>query len=194
MKPLFFALAFVSLFACFACKKTTPVVSPTPQTVTYTPKDIYYYKFTMIDGKPGKLSDYKGKKLMIVNTASFCGNTPQYAKLEALYKQYQSKLVIVGFPCNQFGQQEPGSNVTIQEFCTGTYDVTFPMSQKIDVQGPNQDPIYAWLTTKAMNGVMDSQIAWNFQKYLIDEKGNFVTMFANTMQPDDPSIIAAIEK
>jgi glutathione peroxidase len=196
MKSIFLSFAAATLILTAACTKPdTKLVPPTqPPVVTYTAKEIYHYGFTTLQGKAVKLSDYKGKKLMIVNTASFCGNTPQYEKLEALYAKYMDKLVIVGFPCNQFGQQEPGSNNDIETFCSGTYHVTFPMSQKIDVKGAKQDSIYRWLTLKEMNGKLDSEVAWNFQKYLIDEKGNFVAMFDNAMQPDDPSITAAIEK
>jgi len=156
--------------------------------------DIYDYSFTDIDGKTIKISDYKGKKILFVNVASKCGNTPQYEQLEALSKKYAGRLVILGFPCNQFAFQEPGSKDSIKKFCSLTYGVTFTLSDKIDVKGNNQFPIYTWLTTKKLNGVMDSEVKWNFQKYLIDEKGHFVHMFIPKMKPDDPQIIAAIEK
>ncbi len=196
MKNFVFVMTVFFLITEISCtKQATPDVTSQQQTpIVYTPKEIYYYSYADIDGNTIKVSDFKGKKIMFVNTASYCGNTPQYDKLEALYKKYSSTFVIIGFPCNQFGAQEPGTDSTIKVFCTGIYHVTFPMASKIDVLGPNQHPIYKWLTSKSMNDTMDSQIAWNFQKYLLDEKGKFVAMFSNTMQPDDPSIIAAIEK
>lgn len=193
--PSAFLFILISLASLQACKKTTEAtLTEDPQPIVYTPKDIYYYSFTSLDGHPIKISSFKGKKIMFVNTASFCGNTPQYEKLEKLYKTYGSKLVILGFPCNQFGSQEPGEDGTIKDFCTNTYGVTFPMSTKIDVKGPQRDSIYIWLTEKSMNGVLSSTVDWNFQKYLVDENGKFMEMFSNTMQPDDPKIIAAINK
>ena len=188
-------LAFISMASIQACKKPADTkLNEEPQTNIYSPKEIYHYSFTSLDGDPIKISSYKGKKIMFVNTASFCGNTPQYEKLEKLYKTYSSKLVVLGFPCNQFGDQEPGADGTIKDFCTNTYGVTFPMSTKIDVKGPQRDSIYIWLTEKSMNGVLSSTVDWNFQKYLVDENGKFMEMFSNTMQPDDPKIIAAINK
>lgn len=193
--PSAFLFILITLASLQACKKPADTtLTEDPQPIVYTPKDIYHYSFTSLDGDPIKISGYKGKKIMFVNTASFCGNTPQYEKLEKLYKTYGSKLVILGFPCNQFGDQEPGADGTIKDFCTNTYGVTFPMSTKIDVKGPQRDSIYIWLTEKSMNGVLSSTVDWNFQKYLVDENGKFMEMFSNTMQPDDPKIIAAINK
>jgi len=157
-------------------------------------KNIYDYSFTSIDGKEVKISEFKGKKILFVNVASKCGNTPQYAQLQALNLKYAGKLVILGFPCNQFGFQEPGNKDTIKSFCTKNYGVTFMLSDKIEVKGKSQHPIYQWLTQKSLNGMMDSEVKWNFQKYLIDEHGNFVQMFSPKMKPDDASIIASIEK
>ena len=157
-------------------------------------KNIYDYSFTDIDGKTVKISDYKGKKILFVNVASKCGNTPQYEQLEAMSKKYAGKLVILGFPCNQFGFQEPGSKDSIKKFCSLTYGVTFTLSEKIEVKGKDQYPIYTWLTSKSLNGMMDSEVKWNFQKYLVDENGHFVQMFIPKMKPDDPQVIAAIEK
>lgn len=193
--PSAFFFILITLASLQACKETSETkVTEDPQPIVYTPQDIYHYSFTSIDGDPIKISSYKGKKIMFVNTASFCGNTPQYEKLEKLYKTYGSKLVIIGFPCNQFGDQEPGADGTIKDFCTKNYGVTFPMSTKIDVKGPQRDSIYIWLTEKSMNGVLSSTVDWNFQKYLVGENGKFMEMFSNTMQPDDPKIIAAINK
>ena len=131
---------------------------------------------------------------MIVNTASECGNTPQYADLEAMYKKYKGKLVIVGFPANDFGAQEPGTNQQIAAFCSKNYSVTFPMAAKITVKGEEMAPIYQWLTQKKYNNLKDSEVKWNFQKYLINEKGELVAVFKAGMKPTEPEIVAAIEK
>ncbi|TWP22988.1 glutathione peroxidase [Apibacter muscae] len=136
---------------------------------------IYSFEVTDIDGKPFKMDSLKGKKIMIVNTASKCGNTPQYADLEKLYNTYKDKnFVILGFPANNFLGQEPGSNEEIKKFCTANFNVSFPMMSKISVKGDDIAPIYKWLTKKSENGVMDSEVEWNFQKYLIDENGRLV--------------------
>ncbi|TWP26127.1 glutathione peroxidase [Apibacter muscae] len=136
---------------------------------------IYSFEVTDIDGKPFKMDSLKGKKIMIVNTASKCGNTPQYADLEKLYNTYKDKnFVILGFPANDFLGQEPGSNEEIKKFCTANFNVSFPMMSKISVKGDEIAPIYKWLTKKSENGVMDSEVEWNFQKYLIDENGKLV--------------------
>jgi glutathione peroxidase len=137
-------------------------------------KGFYDFKVKTLEGKDFDFSSLKGKKVMIVNVASKCGNTPQYEDLEKMYEQYQGKLVIIGFPANNFGGQEPGSPEEIRKFCTETYGVTFPLMQKISVKGDDMHPVYKWLTSKSLNGVLDSEVTWNFQKYLIDEKGNLV--------------------
>jgi len=135
----------------------------------------YDFKTTTIDSKPFGLDQLKGKKVLVVNTASKCGHTPQYADLEKLYEQYKNQnFVIIGFPANNFLKQEPGTNQEIEEFCTKNYGVTFPMMSKISVKGSDMDPIYHWLTEKAQNGVADAEVKWNFQKFMIDEKGNWV--------------------
>lgn len=138
-----------------------------------------FYDFTTktIDGKEFKLSSLKGKKVLVVNTASKCGFTPQYKELQSLYEAYASKgFVIIGFPANNFLSQEPGSNSEIKQFCTDKFNVTFPMMEKISVKGKDIDPIYKWLTNKSENGVMDASVSWNFQKFMIDENGNLVGM------------------
>jgi len=182
-----------------ACEKessstSNSITNPTAET-SYSPKEIYHYSYKSIDdGKEIKLSTYRGKKILFVNTASLCGNTPQYAKLQSLYTSYGNKLVIIGFPCNQFSSQEPSADSSIYTFCTSRYGVTFPLSSKIDVLGYKRDSVYVWLTEKSFNGVATTTVAWNFQKYLIDTNGKYLQMFPNDMQPDDPSIIAAINK
>ncbi|MEP6647738.1 MAG: glutathione peroxidase, partial [Saprospiraceae bacterium] len=142
-----------------------------------------------------KMSDFKGKKILVVNVASECGNTPQYETLQKLYAQYgDDNFTIIGFPANDFGQQEPGSNDIIREFCTSTYHVTFPMMSKISVIGDEMDPIYKWLTSKSENGVMDAPVTWNFQKFMIDEKGKLVGMVAPKVSPDCAKIVSWISE
>lgn len=150
--------------------------------------DLYDYSFIDIDGKERSLTEFKGKKIMFVNVASKCGYTPQYAELQEVHKKYGDKLVIIGFPCNQFGGQEPGSEDDIQSFCQKNYGVEFLMASKIDVKGEKQHPIYAWLTNKSANGVEDSKVAWNFQKYLVDENGKYINHFKSGVKPMDEEI------
>lgn len=167
-------------------------VPPAPEDQMH--KSIYDYKVQALDGGTIDFADFRGKKILIVNTASECGYTPQYEGLEAMYKKYKGKLVIVGFPSNNFGYQEPGSNEDIAEFCKKNYGVTFPMAAKIAVKGKDMAPIYHWLTKKEYNGYDDSSVKWNFQKYLIDEQGNLVKIFSPKVKPDDPELIKAIEQ
>src|SRR6185437_8305481 len=165
-----------------------------PHSDANIPKSIYDFKVESLDGKTIDFSQFKGKKILIVNTASKCGYTPQYKALEAVYEKYKDKLVIVGFPENNFLFQEPGSNQEIATFCQKNYGVTFPMAAKISVKGRSMAPIYKWLTNKDYNGVENSSVKWNFQKYLVNEQGQLVTHFDPGVTPDDPKIIAAIEK
>jgi len=152
--------------------------------------NFYSFKTKTIDGDAFDLSSLKGKKVLVVNTASKCGNTPQYKDLEALYQKYGGdKFVIIGFPANNFMNQEPGTNAEIKQFCTEKYQVTFPMMQKISVKGKDIDPIYKWLTTKALNGKMDAEVSWNFQKFMIDEKGNLVDVVSPRTNPTDDKIV-----
>lgn len=134
-------------------------------------------------------SGFAGKKIMIVNVASRCGFTPQYAQLQELYETYQDQLVIVGFPANDFGGQEPGTNQEIQSFCTTNYGVTFPMAAKIRVIGTLQHPVYCWLTQKSKNGQQDSTINWNFHKFLLDEQGQLVSSLPSSVSPFDDQIL-----
>jgi glutathione peroxidase len=157
-------------------------------------KSFHDFKTTTIDGQPFDLSSLKGKIVLVVNTASKCGNTPQYKQLEELYQKYGGdKFTIIGFPANNFLSQEPGTNSEIKEFCTKNYGVTFPMMSKISVKGKGQDPIYQWLTSKAENGVMDAPVTWNFQKFMIDENGNLVGMVAPGTSPMTEKIVNWIE-
>jgi glutathione peroxidase len=166
--------------------------APKPQ--NNIPETIYGFKETALDGSIIDFSVFKGKKILIVNTASKCGFTPQYEALEKIYEQYKGKLVIIGFPANNFLFQEPGSNEKIAEFCQRNYGVTFPIAAKISVKGRNMAPIYQWLTQKKYNGLQDSKVKWNFQKYLINEKGELTDIFSPSTPPDASEVIAAIEK
>lgn len=153
-------------------------------------KSLYDFTVKSIDGSEYSLSQLKGKKVMVVNTASKCGFTPQYEILQKLYQDYKDKnFIIIGFPANNFGSQEPGTNKEIREFCTSKYSVTFPMMEKISVKGDDINPLYKWLTSKSENGVMDSEVKWNFQKYLIDENGKLVDVAYSKEKPDSERII-----
>ena len=144
---------------------------------------LYDISINSITGEPINLKDFKGKKILFVNTASECGFTGQYEGLEKLHEMYKDKLVVIGLPCNQFGGQEPGTLAEIQTFCKQNYGVTFLMTEKIDVKGDNQHPLYAWLTKKELNGVKSSSVKWNFQKYLIDEEGNYIDFYYSITKP-----------
>lgn len=146
-----------------------------------------------LDGGTIDFSKFKGKKILVVNTASKCGFTPQYETLEKLYSGYKDKLVIVGFPANNFGEQEPGSNEEIKEFCTKNYGVTFPMAAKVSVKGDDIAPVFKWLTTKSENGVMDADIKWNFTKFLLDENGILLTKFDSKVTPLSDEILAYLK-
>jgi glutathione peroxidase len=151
-----------------------------------------FYDFVVkdIDGNDFAFSQLKGKKVMLINVASKCGFTPQYTELEALYKAYKDKnFIIIGFPANNFLRQEPGTNKEIKEFCTLNYGVTFPIMSKISVKGKDIHPLYQWLTDKNKNGVLKSKVKWNFQKYLIDEKGNLVKKFSSSTKPNNKEIV-----
>ena len=155
-----------------------------------------FYDLTInsIDGKEMHMSDFKGKYVLCVNVASKCGYTPQYEGLQKLAEQYKDKLVVIGFPSNDFMHQEPGDAKEIRSFCTSRYGVTFPLAAKIDVKGKNMHPLYVWLTEKKYNHYSDNSVKWNFQKYLINEQGKLVGVFAPGMKPTNPEIISAIEK
>jgi glutathione peroxidase len=155
--------------------------------------NVFDFSADGLDGKPHKLSGYRGKALLVVNTASKCGFTPQYAGLEKLHQDYGPRgFAVLGFPCNQFGAQEPGDAEEIRNFCSLTYDVSFPMFAKVDVNGPNAHPLFAWLK-KAMPGLLGTEaIKWNFTKFLIDREGDVVARYAPTDSPE--SLRGDIEK
>lgn len=157
-------------------------------------KTIYDFKVKSLDGKDFDFSSLKGKKVMIVNTASECGYTPQYTELEQLYKKYSSRnFVVIGFPANNFGGQEPGTNEDIAKFCSKNYGVTFPMMSKISAKGDDIAPVYKYLTSKSENGMMDSEVKWNFQKYLINEEGKLEKMLPSKVSPLSEEITSWIE-
>ena len=155
---------------------------------------IYQFKVNDINGETFDMSSLKGKKVLLVNVASKCGLTPQYEQLQELYDKYkESGFIIIGFPANNFANQEPGTRSEIKEFCTANYGVTFPMMDKVSTKGDDQSPIYKWLTQKSKNGVMDSEVSWNFQKYMIDEEGKLVDFVAPKNSPMSDKIIKWIE-
>ena len=150
---------------------------------------IYDFKVAGLEGDSIDFSQYKGKNIMIVNTASKCGNTPQYAELEQLYKKYKDKLVIVGFPANNFGGQEPGTNEEIKEFCSRNYGVSFPMAAKVSVKGDDIDPLFQYLVNEAKKLGVEEPIRWNFTKFLIDENGKLVTVFSSKTKPMSEDVL-----
>ena len=151
-------------------------------------QSVYNIKIASLQGQHINLSEFKGKKILFVNVASKCGFTPQYRELQALQDKYKESLVVIGVPCNQFGEQEPGNANDIQEFCEINYGVSFLMTEKIDVKGDTQHPLYAWLTKKSLNGVQNSNVRWNFQKYLIDENGEFLNYYFSITKPSSSRI------
>lgn len=182
MKALFlFSSAIVILISSAITSKKTQM----------TP-DIYQFKVPSLEGGTIDFSKFKGKKILVVNTASKCGFTPQYAGLEELYKKYSDNLVIVGFPANNFGDQEPGTNTEIKEFCTRNYGVTFPMAAKVSVKGDDIAPIFKWLTHKSENGVMDVEIKWNFTKFLLNEHGELIAAFDSKVTPMSDEITSKL--
>lgn len=158
-------------------------------------KSVHQFKVKDIEGKEFDMASLKGKKVMIVNTASKCGLTPQYEQLEKIYQKYKDQnFVIIGFPANNFMSQEPGTNEEIVAFCQKNYGVSFPMMEKISVKGKNQHPLYTFLTSKKYNGLEDNSVSWNFQKYLINEAGQLEKVISPRTLPDDKEIIDWIEK
>ncbi|ASW73430.1 glutathione peroxidase [Chryseobacterium piperi] len=151
-------------------------------------KTIYDFKVESLDGKEINFADFKGKKILIVNTASECGFTPQYADLEKVYEEYKDKLVVVGFPANNFGGQEPGTNTEIGAFCQKNFGVTFPLAAKVSVKGDDTAPIFKYLTERDLNGVKNTTILWNFTKFLVDENGKLIDSFVSTTKPTDQAI------
>ena len=150
---------------------------------------IHDFKVEGIEGSTIDFAAFKGKKIMIVNVASECGYTPQYQHLQELYEEFKDKLMIVGFPSNDFGGQEPGANEEIREFCSVRYGVSFPLSAKVTIRGSSAHPIYQWLTQKELNGKMNSEVQWNFNKFLLDENGHLVQYLPSSVSPVDEQIV-----
>lgn len=186
MKKLFIVfLSVVAFFQSCAQKKSDVSKSKTKELMG---KSIYDYKVEALNGGELNFANYKGKKILIVNTASECGFTPQYKDLEEISKKYAGKLVVVGFPANNFGGQEPGSNAEIGAFCEKNFGVTFPLAAKVSVKGDDTAPIFKFLTEKELNGVKDTSILWNFTKFLVDENGKLIDSFVSTTKPTDEAI------
>lgn len=163
--------------------------------LTQNEKTLYSIPIKSLDGTRNiDFSTFKGKKILIVNTASECGYTPQYEGLQQLADKYADKLVVIGCPCNQFGFQEPGDTTEIRLFCTRKYDVKFELTEKIDVKGSDQHPVYKWLTHKSENGVLDAEVLWNFNKFLIDENGHLMAYFPSKVKPEDEELVTLINK
>src|SRR5580693_9270783 len=157
--------------------------------------NIYDFTLPSIDGKPMPLAEFKGKVVLVVNVASRCGYTPQYSALESLYEKYKDRgFVIVGFPANNFGAQEPGTNEEIKTFCTAKYHVTFPMMAKVSVKGSDITPLYQYLTDKTVHPQTGGEIGWNFTKFLIGPDGKVIARFDSAVEPDSPQVTSAIEK
>ena len=150
-------------------------------------KNVYQFNFSQLDGEKVSLSKFKGKAILVVNTASFCGLTYHYTGLEKLYQEHKDKgLVIIGFPCNQFGKQEPGTSEEISEFCNLNYDITFPMSTKVDVNGKNAHPLFKYLKSE-LKGTLTNNVKWNFTKFLVDRDGVPFKRFSSSIEPEDIS-------
>ncbi len=187
MRLILPSILLTSLLACGNAPKDVAVSAQQDKTPSMSFDQL---SATDINGKPFSMAQLKGHKVMVVNTASKCGFTPQYKQLEELYERYKDKgFIIIGFPSNDFGQQEPGDEKEIATFCEKNYGVTFPMMSKIETKGAGQSPVYAWLTQKKENGVLDSEVKWNFQKYLIDEQGHLVTMLPSAEVPLSPTVL-----
>lgn len=172
-----YTLIIMSLFSFFSKAQS---VEPN--------QSIYDIQLISISGEPIQLSSYKGKHILFVNVASKCGFTGQYDGLQDLFETYKDKLVVIGLPCNQFGEQEPGNAEEIQSFCRVNYGVDFPITEKLDVKGDRQHDIYKWLTSKTENGKMDTSVKWNFQKYLVDQDGRLVDVFYSITKPKSDKI------
>jgi glutathione peroxidase len=179
----------MSLFDLFTLKKL-PIVKKLRRPVS----SIYEIRIKRLDKTEITLSDFKGKKILFVNVASKCGFTKQYSDLQKLHQQYADSLVIIGLPCNQFGYQENGTANEIESFCSLNYGITFPMTEKIEVKGRNQHPIYKWLTSKKQNGAVSSRVKWNFQKYLVNKEGCLQAIFSSNTVPFSDDVINELNK
>lgn len=184
--------SFMSVKNFIADLVTSREVAVRPEGTAAPSKTLYDFSAKSLEGKTVPLKQYKGKKVVVLNTASKCGFTPQYADWEAFYKEHGSKIVVLGFPANNFKGQEPGSSEEIAEFCKKNYGVTFPMFEKVDVLGENQAPLYKWLSDPALNGWNDKVPTWNFCKYVINEKGELTHFFNSKVKPTDEEFKKAV--
>ncbi len=185
LKPIVTSFTGLFLFGCFSSAER-PIGAQSMKT-------IYDYSFTAMNGKTISIGEFKGKKLLLINVASKCGFTSQYEGLQKLHENYGDRIVLIGFPANNFGSQEPGSNEEIVNFCKANYGVTFLMAEKISVTGDDQHPIYKWLTTKTLNGWNDLAPKWNFYKYLISENGELLKVFPSQTKPLSDDVIAFLK-
>lgn len=183
-RTLFITLSTLLLMTLFSFLSNKEIVTPN--------QSLYDIEIKGIDGTKLDLNQYKGKKILFVNVASKCGFTKQYDGLQELYSKYNDKLVVIGLPCNQFGEQEPGEASEIKSFCRLTYGVDFPMTEKIAVKGAEKHPLYQWLTEKEKNAKMDSSVKWNFQKYLVDEQGRLIDVFYSITKPMSSKITSLL--
>jgi glutathione peroxidase len=194
MKKILFLIGFCTLFSCKNQAQENVVNQPI-NTIPMVKQTIYSFKVKDLSGNEFDFASLKGKKILIVNTASKCGLTPQYKDLEAIYEKYKShNFVIVGFPANNFAAQEPGTSKEISGFCQKNYGVTFPMMEKVSVKGGDMCAVYQFLTQKSKNGLQDSEVEWNFQKYLINEKGELEKVILPQVLPTDATIVDWIIK
>ncbi|MFT6746656.1 MAG: glutathione peroxidase [Glaciecola sp.] len=175
-------------YLAFITAVTLTIITSSMTSNDSTSKSIYDLQFISLEGDTIHLSTFKGKKILFVNVASKCGFTSQYKELQKLHESHKDDLVIIGFPCNQFGSQESGSESEIKTFCQKNYGVDFLMSAKIEVKGENQHPIYSWLTSKDLNGSKSSTVKWNFQKYLVDKQGGFIDYWYSVTSPTSSKI------
>lgn len=191
MKKLGILMLSLLAVACFGTKKVES--KPENADLMSDPDVFYNFKLKAIDGQEIDFSSYKGKKVLIVNVASKCGYTPQYKDLQALHEKYGDQVAILGFPANNFGSQEPGTNDEIVQFCSSNYGVSFQMFEKISVKGVDMHPLYRWLTDKEQNGWNDQAPSWNFCKYLIDENGELIKFYASGINPMSDDVLKAIQ-
>jgi glutathione peroxidase len=193
MRKYFYIILLLAFTGIFIYSFVEVKNKKTSETMSVQTKDFYSLSIKVLDGsKTINFSRFKGKKVLLVNVASECGYTPQYKELQALHNQYKDKLVVIGFPCNQFGGQEPGTAKEIASFCEKNYGVTFLLTEKIDVKGEKQHEVYQWLTQKALNGVSDADVKWNFNKFLVDEKGRWLAYFPSSVNPLSNEIIGKL--
>lgn len=192
MKKTLFVFALIAL-ACTSSIQKPTTEKPTTLDQLLMEKSLYDFKMNDINGEMVDFSQFKGKKLLLVNVASKCGYTPQYADLQKLHEMHGDEVVIIGFPANNFGGQEPGSNEEIKQFCSENYGVTFKMMDKVSVKGADKHPLYRWLSDKDFNGWNDKEPTWNFCKYFINENGELVKFFPSSVKPTDEEIIKLIK-